>query len=291
MQQVTRSDPAPSRLRYRMHRMMLTPLYRLALRVGLPFAVAFGGATWWFSIPENRDALIGLIADGRAMIEQRPEFMVNLMAIDGATDAVAADIRAVLPVNFPISSFDLDLDKMRDTVVQLSAVESARLRIRQGGVLQVDVVERKPVVLWRTAQGLSLLDRGGIYVGAAAVRADHPDLPVIAGVGAEKSVPEALALLEAAKPLMPRLRGLVRMGQRRWDVVLDRDQRILLPENGSVLALERAIAMDQAVDMLERDLVVVDLRLGQRPTLRLTETAVGEMWRIKSIEVGAVTND
>jgi hypothetical protein len=43
-------------------------------------------------------------------------------------------------------------------------------------------------------------------------------------------VPEALALVAAARPAVPRLRGLVRMGERRWDLVLDRDQRILLPE-------------------------------------------------------------
>jgi cell division protein FtsQ len=76
------------------------------------------------------------------------------------------------------------------------------------------------------------------------------------------------------------------MGERRWDVVLDRGQRILLPETDSVQALERVIAMDQAVDMLERDLVAVDLRLPNRPTLRMTDGAVQELIRIRAIEAG-----
>jgi cell division protein FtsQ len=80
------------------------------------------------------------------------------------------------------------------------------------------------------------------------------------------------------------------MGARRWDVVLDRGQRILLPETGAVRALERAIAMDQAVDMLSRDLLAVDLRLPQRPTVRISEQAVQEFWRIKEIEAGGVQN-
>jgi cell division protein FtsQ len=33
---VLRRDPAPSRLTYRMHRLWLTPLFRVAFRVGLP---------------------------------------------------------------------------------------------------------------------------------------------------------------------------------------------------------------------------------------------------------------
>ena len=51
-------------------------------------------------------------------------------------------------------------------------------------------------------------------------------------------------------------------------------------------ALERVIAMDQAVDMLERDLVAVDLRLPNRPTLRMTDGAVQELIRIRAIEAG-----
>ncbi|MGB8622418.1 MAG: cell division protein FtsQ/DivIB, partial [Paracoccaceae bacterium] len=101
------------------------------------------------------------------------------------------------------------------------------------------------------------------------------------------NVGEAMELLEAARPLAPRLRGLVRMGDRRWDVVLDRDQRILLPETDAVQALERVIALNQAEDMLERDLLVVDMRNAERPTLRMTPGAVEDMRRIKTLEAGA----
>jgi len=118
------------------------------------------------------------------------------------------------------------------------------------------------------------------------VRTDWPELPLIVGDGADLRVTEALDLVAAAEPLSTRLRGLVRMGERRWDVVLDRDQRVLLPETEAVQALERVIAMNQAVDMLERDLVAVDLRLPHRPTLRMTDGAVQELLRIRAIEAG-----
>ena len=52
-------------------------------------------------------------------------------------------------------------------------------------------------------------------------------------------------------------------------MVLDRGQRILLPANGPVAALERAIALNQADDMLGRDISVVDLRDGTRPVVRV----------------------
>ncbi|MBS0123193.1 cell division protein FtsQ/DivIB [Thetidibacter halocola] len=286
--QMARLDPRVSRLRYRLERLMLTPLFRFTLRVVLPMAISFGAVSAWFAVPENREGFVTMVEDVRLQVESRPEFQVKLMAIDGAAPGTAEDIRTILALDFPVSSFDLDLDGMQEAVIGLDAVRSARLRIRQGGVLQVDVVERIPAVLWRHEAGLDLLDEGGVLVGPAPARIDFPDLPVIAGESAELAVAEALALHAVAEPIRGRLRGLERMGARRWDVVLDRGQRILLPEAGAVQALERAIAMDQAVDMLARDVVAVDLRLPHRPTIRMTEKAAEAMRDFKAIEAGGV---
>lgn len=284
--QMARLDPSASRLKYRIERLMLTPLFRFALRVVLPFGVCLGAGTLWFAVEENRTDFLAMINDIRETVESRPEFQVKLMAIDGASDAVAEDIREIVPIDFPVSSFDLDLDVMQETISGLDAVKMAKLRIKQGGTLQVDVVERLPAVLWRGANGLEMLDADGIMVGPLESRFDKPELPVIAGEGAEQSVPEALELIAVAGPLLARIRGLERMGGRRWDVVLDRDQRILLPETNAVIAFERTIAMDEAVDMLARDIAAVDLRLPRRPTIRMKENAVQEMLRIKAFEAG-----
>lgn len=290
MQQVAagtpRRDPAPSRWAFRFHRLWLTPLFRRLVRVGLPvFALVFA-LGWVFSAPENRGLLSEQIAEFRRSIAERPEFMVKLMAIDGASEELAEDIREVLPVDFPISSFDLDLKAMHGIVAELDAVARVDLVIRPGGILQVDVTERVPAVVWRIEDQLELLDATGRRVAPLRSRGERADLPLIAGDGADSVVPDALALVETAAPLAGRLRGLIRMGERRWDVVLDRDQRILLPETDAVAALERVIALDQAQDLFARDLSIVDLRNAQRPTLRIAPRAVEELRRIKAIERG-----
>ncbi|CUH66478.1 cell division protein FtsQ [Thalassovita gelatinovora] len=283
MQSVTRPDPAPSRWSYRMQRLMLTPLFRLLLRVGLPMAAVFAATSIYFAQEGNRDAFRLWVSDIRNEIETRPEFMVKLMAIDGAGTSVAEDIREIIPIDFPISSFDLDLGGMRQTIAELPAVKDVSVRVRPGGVLQVDVIERLPVILWRDENGLALLDENGFYVGQAVSRGSHADLPLIAGEGADRAVPEALALIAAAGPLRSRMRGLVRMGERRWDLVLDRDQRILLPEDKPVQALDRVIALHQAQEVMARDLAQVDMRIGSRPTIRMNEAAVEQWWRINKI--------
>lgn len=266
-------DPAPSRWAYRIHRLMLTPTFRFFLRVGLPLGCLLLALSIYFADSDRREALVEGAAEMRRQIEQRPEFMVNLMAIDGASDDVSTLLRDVIPVNFPASSFDIDLEDIQTLVEEIDAVDSASVRIRSGGVLQIDVVERVPAVVWRSRTGLALLDAEGQRVAVLETRGDRPDLPLLAGDGASKAVPEALALQNASTLIEDRVRGFLRVGERRWDVVLDRDQRILLPELGSVAALERVIAMNEVQDLLQRDLTVVDMRTPDRPILRMSTDA------------------
>ncbi|MFV0361149.1 cell division protein FtsQ/DivIB [Tropicimonas sp.] len=284
-----RRDPAPSRWSYRLNRMWLTPGYRRLLRLGVPACLIAAAALWFVSDDSRVQAYGERFQELVRTIEERPEFMVNMMSVDGASPELAEAIRAELPIRFPVSSFDLDLDAMRLKVEGFNAVESAHIRIRPGGTLVVEVAERQPVVVWRHASGLTLLDRTGHVVAGTGLRSDWPDLPLIAGQGAERVVSEALEIFAAADPFQDRVRGLVRMGERRWDVVLDRNQRIQLPEQGPVATVERIIALDTARKMLERDISVADFRNPGRPTLRLNADAYNELYNINDEAPGGAS--
>lgn len=266
-------DPAPSRLMYRLNRLMLRRGMKSFLRYGLPVLMLLAVAAIWASDDARREDAWDRLAEVKRQVEERPEFMVRMMAVEEASPSVAADIRALLPMDFPISSFDLDLDELRATVRTLDAVADASVRIRSGGVLAIEVIEREPAVIWRSDEGLVLLDAEGHRVAGLEARIDRPDLPLIVGQGATDEVPQALQILKASDPIFARVRGLLRVGERRWDVILDRNQRIMLPEENPVIALEKAIALDAAQDLLERDIAAVDFRNLRRPVIRLTPEA------------------
>lgn len=273
-------DPAPSRLSYRMERLWLTPVFRVFMRVGVPVLIVTAALAVWLGDHERRDAIGQRLADLRTQFENRPEFMVRLMSVEGASQPVADAVRDMLPLRLPASSFQIDIDAFRAAIEQVDAVESASVKVGANGVLNVEITERKPAVLWRTDTTLEMLDASGHRVATLLDRSARADLPVIAGQGAEDHVPEALMVLAAAGPLLPRVRGLVRMGERRWDMVLDRDQRVLLPETEPVRAIEHAVALDGAEELFARDVAAFDLRLAQRPTLRLTDHAVVELQKL-----------
>lgn len=282
-----RADPSPSLLAYRLNRLWLTPLFRRGLTMGLPALVLAGAIALYLGDAQRRAALIGMASELRAGFEARPEFRVNSITVHTETPAVARAIENRLGIGFPVSSFHLDLPALRTRVEALDAVESAALRIGAGGVLEIRVIEREPAFVWRHRGGLSLIDAEGNRVALLTSRAARPDLPLIAGDGAPEAVDEARRLLAAAAPLGERLHALVRVGERRWDLVIAGDRRIMLPGSGAVSALDRVLALDNAPsDLLSRDVIAVDMRNPARPTIRLSQPAVTELHRIRSLDSG-----
>lgn len=285
----TRRDPAPSRLHYRLQRLWLTPLFRITFRLGLPALVLLLAASLYLSSDARRAALTAQMEAVKTTFQDRPEFRVSLISIAGAAPELADAVRARMGIRLPVSSWALDLDAARASAEALDAVESAKVKIN-GGELVVQITERTPALVWRTDDGLALVDATGHRVAGLASREDRPDLPLIAGDFADLAVPEALEILQAAAPLTPRIRGLVRQGNRRWDLVLDRGQTVLLPAIDPVSATLRLLALDKADDLLARDLTAVDLRDPRQPVLRLGPNALATL-RGLPLETAADTPD
>lgn len=284
-------DPAPSKLSYRVTRLWLTPIFRKALHIGIPLFALFAAVAWYLSDESRITGLFDAAYEIRREVENRPEFRVNVLGIDGASEDVTEEVRAALAIDLPISSFDLDLDELRGRLEALPPVRTADLRIQSGGYLAVRIDERVPAALWLTHEGLSIVDEEGHFVAGFGTRELESPLPLIGGEGANLVVPEALALFEASDILGDRVHGLVRMGERRWDVVLTNGTRILLPEMGASAALDRVLALHDVGEILSRDVTAVDLRNPGRLTVRLTDEAMDELHRMRALAAERADGD
>lgn len=285
-----RRDPAPSRLAFRLQRLWLTPFVRGLTRIGAPiFAVTLGLGLWLGDAGRRAD-LMAHYQDAKAVVQNRPEFQLSTLEVEGATPEVELAVRALNPVALPASRFAINLEAYRAAILRLDAVKSVSLVVNAGNSLAISVTEREPVILWRTPTGIEMLDETGHRTASLTRRDARPDLPLIAGEGADAAVPEALEILAAASPILPRARGLVRVGARRWDLVLDRGQRILLPAENPVRAVERTLALDSAEDLLARDFAQLDLRLEDRPTIRLSAQSLEAFRQITGQQTNVKAN-
>ena len=279
---VTYSDPSPSRLRYRFERLWLKPSVRQLVRLWLPLGVVSLTILAASNNDAIREAVQGKSSQLYETLAARPELQVIQVIFPDVSDDLQQQILTVTDLELPVSSLDLDVAALKRAVETLDAVESAQVQVLGGGTLEILTVERDPVVVWRDGDVLRLVDSEGHRVADIARRSARGDLPLIVGLGAELNVAEAMNLVRVADPISDRVRGLVRVGERRWDLVLDRGQTIMLPEHGAVSALRRVIALHQAEDLLNRDVIIVDMRNGERPVLRLTDEAISELRRLRT---------
>jgi len=276
-----RRDPAPSRLQYRLHRLWLRPSFRRLVNFGLPMVAGVLAASTLAHELDLRARAVQAAADLREALIDRPAFLITRIDIPDVSPDLAEAIREASFVALPVNSLEVNVAAVRDRVEALAAVERARVRAVASGVLEIRAIERAPVAVWRSPEGLRLLDRNGVRVAEIDSRLRRIDLPLVAGAGADRAVGEALELFAEAGAISARIRGLVRVGERRWDLALDRDQVIRLPETDAVAALRRIMALEASEELLHRDVAVVDLRDPARPMLRLNEHAAAELERLR----------
>lgn len=279
-----RRDPAPSKIVFRARRLWRSrPVRRMAL-IWAPLAVLTAIGAWAASQPAIRGAVEAKYAELRYEFRQRPEFAIRRVEIAGASAEVEAQLSAALGPLIGVSSLEVDARAVRELAENLGWVRAARVRMEAPETLYITVAERRPAVLWRMDDMLTLLDKDGEGIDIVGARAEREDLPLIAGRGADTpaAVREALALFAGAGPLTPMIRGLVRVGERRWNVVLQDGPTVLLPEQGALEAIGFLAALESTEQVLRRDLDQVDLRLHDRPTLRLRPDAVETLYKSRS---------
>ena len=267
-------DPAPSIISYRIMRLMLVPRLRLIFTIGFPSLLIFC-ATLGLLININVWENISAIKkDLKLAFVERPEFMIKVASVDGSSDELANEIREILPLDFPVSYFDLDIKYLHKVVNELPAVASAAIKITVGGVLQINVAEKSPAFIWRKNNVMSVIDETGSFIRIANSRVDYPELPLVVGEAADLAVAEVSSLIQANDYFKNHVRAFIRVGERRWDLILENNLRIMLPQREFLAAFDRLMLMNEAGSLLSGRLSNIDMRLVVRPTVRVDTVSV-----------------
>ena len=262
-------DPAPSIISYRLMRLMLIPRLRLILTLGIPSLVIICGTLVLLLNINLHENIEALKKDLKRALVERPEFMIKVASVDGASDELAHEIREIMPLDFPVSYFDLDIKYLHKVLNDIPAVASAAIKVTVSGVLQIDISERTPAFIWRKDDVISVIDEKGKFIRLATSRLDYPELPLVIGEAANLSIADISSLMEDNQYFLDQVRAFVRVGERRWDLVLDNNLRIMLPQTEFLAAFDRLMLMNHTGSLFSNQLSTIDMRLVERPTVRL----------------------
>lgn len=246
------------------------PISREALRRlgNWTLGIGIGGAIVAGLIAMGLPQMIGLlIADGigDAGFKVRNVEILNRRQVDSAFVYDVAMRQQARPM--PL----VDLDGTRAELMKMGWIADARVSRRLPDTLVVDIVERVPAAIWQYQHRLALIDKDGVVIGPVDDRA-MPDLPVVVGPGANRRATQLAALMASAPSLKPLVTAASWQGDRRWDIIFQSGEKLMLPEGDKEAA--KALAFfaqeDRRAGMLGKGLVSIDLRDPSRMVARMS---------------------
>ena len=248
---------------------------RLALRwwegrVAIPPRMGLGLATGLLAVTGAYGAATGRhIGPWSDTAAAAAGFGIVDLRLSGAIETSEADIAGAIGLGDARSLVGIDAATARDALTALPWVRGATVGKELPGTLVVEVEEREAIARWMLGERTFLVDADGTPI----IEADGRALPLVVGKGADAHLGEALALRVAVPAVTPAIKALVRVGERRWDVVTHRNVVVMLPERRPEGALARLATLHAEQELLDKDVVAIDLRMADRMVVRLTPDA------------------
>ena len=159
----------------------------------------------------------------------------------------------------------VDLDALREQLLELSWVKDARVARQLPDTLKVDIVERVPHAVLAKPDRLVLIDDEGAELEPIS-RANAKGFLIVSGPGAARQVAALGRLVDAAPALKPKIEAAEWIGNRRWNLTFDTGQMLALPEgtDESAAALISFAELDGKSRLLGGKVATFDMRVNGR---------------------------
>ena len=235
-------------------------------------AVVVGSAAWAWS-----DGLLGRMAKGTENVFWAATVHAGMavadVTVEGRERSDTTRLLTALGVErgSPILAFDPHAARAR--VLALPWVSSAEVERRLPDQIHLQLQERRPLALWQRNGRLEVIDQHGEIITSARP-GRFINLPLVVGEEAAEEAAELVAILESEPKLAERVVAAVWVSQRRWNLHLEGRVEVRLPEKGAAEAWRQFARLDREQGLLDRDVAMVDLRLGDRLVLR---TVTGQL--------------
>jgi len=221
---------------------------------------------------EHVDEVVEAFKDTRNAAANAAGFRISSVILNGRKQLTQDEILAIGGINGRSSLLFVDAAAVRDKLKANPWIADANVLKLYPDRLQIDVTERTAFALWQEEGKLAVIaDDGAVlenYVPSRFVK-----LPLVVGKGADAAAKDFIALLDRYPQVRAVTKAAIYVGERRWNLRLNDNLDIRLPENDVGNALAMLSKLDRDDRLFSRDIVAIDMRLPDRLTVRLSEEA------------------
>ncbi|RCL00426.1 MAG: cell division protein FtsQ [Candidatus Tokpelaia sp. JSC085] len=196
-------------------------------------------------------------------------FTIAEVDITGNLQTSDIDVLDALGFDSRTSMMRFSVERARAALEALPWVASVSVRKVYPAKISITITERCPVALWQHDATVDIIDREGRII-VPYTPALGRGLPLFVGKGAEHQASVFLNEIQSFSSFLARARAYIRVGERRWDILLDNGIRIKLPEVDAAGRLAAALNIESRF----RNIETIDLRLDDRITVSLSDAVL-----------------
>jgi cell division protein FtsQ len=198
-------------------------------------------------------------------------FRIATISLSGEKEISREEILKAIGVTGQTSLLFLDADAARARLLTNPRIGDAAVLKLYPDRLQITITERQAFALWQQEGHVSVIADDGTVLEPFS--GQYGGLPLVVGKGAERDAKDFLAVVDHYPDIRSTVRASIMVAQRRWNLRLINGIDVELPETGVETALQRLVTLDRDKKLLSRDVAVIDLRIPDRVTVRLSPAA------------------
>jgi cell division protein FtsQ len=256
---------------------------RLAERVArLPLPNGFGmsasilliGAALGYGAVRGQHVptVVDWLKEARDVAANSLGFRIAAISLSGGKEVSREEILTTAGVTGDASLLFLDADAARARLMANPWIADAAVLKLYPDRLQIAITERQAFALWQKDGHVNVIAADGTVL-EPFVEDRYLGLPLVVGHGAERQAKDFLVFLDRYPDIRAVLRASIMVAERRWNLRLTNGIDVRLPESNIGGALDRLVALDRDKKLLSRDITMIDLRLPDRVTVRLSDAA------------------
>ena len=239
---------------------------KILLGVVLFGSISAGSAFYEYKYLESQ--LRSKLIEASSNIPITAGLIVREVIVEGRSKTKKSALLQALQVSEGDNILAINITEMKDRINKLPWVKSARIERHFPNKISLTLFERTPMARWQTNRVLKLIDVHGDVIPRVDLTR-FSNLPIIIGKNAPKIAGQILNTLSNEPHLFRRVKSLTLVSDRRWDVQLDNQINVHLPEKNPGKAWAHLATVQQGHNIFGDQIQGIDMRLENQLIIKI----------------------
>ena len=266
------TDPAPSKLSYKLNRLLYKFWFKTLLMMILLVLCGVLAKNFLYKNIDLSAEIKFLRKESSELYKDLTELSTSRIVVKGAQERLKEEI-IMLIKNAANEEFSaLKAKSLQEKIKEIKKVKEAVVKFSTNGLVIVNVIERKQVAVFLNNNLYEVLDRNGVVLSVYSDYRGLSNFPLIVGKFGSRNIPDLLTLVNEIGLYGSEVLYYEWVGERRWNVHMKSDIVFKLPESNLNRGVELMRMFLRQTNNYPRPLVSIDLRNLDKPIIKFRKS-------------------